>query len=243
MNLEPTETFRLLTIVVPVYNEVTRIRTALERLLKTELPLPVEILVVDDGSTDGSCERIVDLVDSGALSLHRHGTNRGKGAAVRTGIDHASGDLLTICDADLEYHPEDYADLLKPILNGDARVVYGTRTFGAHTAFSFWYVLGNRVVNLWASFLYNAWLSDVETCFKVAPVSLWRSLQLKSDGFGFEAETTAKLLRAREPIYEVPISYRARARHEGKKLQWTDGVGALWILLRWRVFGPSDRRR
>jgi glycosyltransferase involved in cell wall biosynthesis len=226
---------RMLTIVVPVYNEAERIRPALDRLLKTELPLQVEILVVDDGSRDGSSELLSDLVQSGAINLIRHETNRGKGAAVRTGIENASGDLLTICDADLEYSPEDYPKLLRPILDGETQVVYGTRTFGAQTAFSFWYVLGNRVVNLWASLLFNTWLSDVETCFKMAPVELWRSLRIRSNGFGIEAETTGKLLRAGYVIYEVPISYRARTRIQGKKLQWTDGVAALWILLRQRL--------
>jgi dolichol-phosphate hexosyltransferase len=226
---------RVLTIVVPVYNEAERIRPALDRLVKTELPLQTEILVVDDGSSDGSSELISDLVESGAINLIRHERNRGKGAAVRTGIENASGDLLTICDADLEYDPDDYAKLLQPILDGDTQVVYGTRTFGAHTAFSFWYVLGNRVVNLWASFLFNTWLSDVETCFKMAPVEVWRSLGIKSNGFGLEAEATGKILRTGHVIYEVPISYRARTRMQGKKLQWTDGVAALWILLRQRL--------
>lgn len=226
---------RVLTIVVPVYNEAERIRPALDRLVKTELPLQTEILVVDDGSSDGSSELVSDLVASGAINLIRHERNRGKGAAVRTGIENASGDLLTICDADLEYDPDDYARLLQPILDGDTQVVYGTRTFGAHTAFSFWYVLGNRMVNLWASFLFNTWLQDVETCFKMAPVEMWRSLGIKSNGFGLEAEATGKILRAGHVIYEVPISYRARTRMQGKKLQWTDGVAALWILLRQRL--------
>lgn len=231
----------MLTIIVPVYNEAERIRPALDRLVKTELPLQTEILVVDDGSSDGSSELISDLVTSGAVNLIRHERNRGKGAAVRTGIENASGDLLTICDADLEYDPDDYAKLLQPILDGDSQIVYGTRTFGAHTAFSFWYVLGNRVVNLWASFLFNTWLSDVETCFKMAPVEVWRSLGIRSNGFGLEAEATGKILRAGHVIYEVPISYRARTRMQGKKLQWTDGVAALWILLRQRVKRPPRR--
>jgi len=231
----------VLTIIVPVYNEAERIRPALDRLVKTELPLQTEILVVDDGSSDGSSELISDLVTSGAVNLIRHERNRGKGAAVRTGIENASGDLLTICDADLEYDPDDYAKLLQPILDGDSQIVYGTRTFGAHTAFSFWYVLGNRVVNLWASFLFNTWLSDVETCFKMAPVEVWRSLGIRSNGFGLEAEATGKILRAGHVIYEVPISYRARTRMQGKKLQWTDGVAALWILLRQRVKRPPRR--
>jgi hypothetical protein len=127
--------------------------------------------------------------------------------------------------------------MLRPVLEDDAKVVYGTRSFGAHTAFSFWYVLGNRFLSFWASFLFNTWLSDVETCYKLAPVSIWRSLEIKSRGFGVEAEVTAKFLRRGHRIYEVPISYKARGREEGKKLNWTDGLEALWILLRIRLFG------
>jgi glycosyltransferase involved in cell wall biosynthesis len=226
-----------LTVVMPVYNERATLRPALDRLLKTHLPVPVEVVVVDDGSTDGSVEVIEDLEGSGDVRLIRHRHNRGKGAAVRTGLEAATGDFATVCDADLEYDPADYRDLLAPLLEGEARVVYGTRTFGAHTAYSFWYVLGNKLLGLWASFLFNTWLSDVETCFKMARTDLWRSLGIRSRGFGIEAEATAKFLRKGERIYEVPIEYRARSRDEGKKLRWTDGVEALWLLLRVRLFG------
>ena len=227
----------LLTVVVPVHNEARTVRGALDRLLKADLPLPLEVIVVDDGSTDGSHEAIADLVDAGAIRLVRHERNRGKGAAVRTGIARAAGDVVTIFDADLEYKPEEYGALLEPIRQGEARVVYGTRSFGGHTAFSFWYVLGNRFVTLWASLLYNTWLSDIETCFKMATTQMWRSLDLRENGFGIEAEATGKFLRFGERIYEVPISYRARSREEGKHLRWTDGVAAVWILLRVRLFG------
>jgi dolichol-phosphate hexosyltransferase len=227
----------LLTVVVPVHNEARTVRAALDRLLKTDLPLPLDVVVVDDGSTDGSAEAIADLVEAGSVRFFRNERNRGKGAAVRKGITEANGDVVTIFDADLEYRPEDYTRLLEPIRQGDATVVYGTRSFHGHSAFSFWYVLGNRFVTLWASLLYNTWLSDVETCFKMATTETWRSLDLRSDGFGIEAETTGKLLRSGERIYEVPISYRARSREEGKHLRWTDGVAAVWILLRVRLFG------
>ena len=226
-----------LTIVVPVFNEVTTLRAACENLLKSDIPLPLEILVVDDGSTDGSMESISDLAARGDVRTLRHPTNLGKGAAVRTGIAAASGDLLTIMDADLEYDPADYRALLRPLLDGDADVVYGTRSFGSHTAYSFWYVIGNKFVSLWASFLFNGWLSDIETCFKVMPTSTWRHLRIKSNGFGLEAEVTGRLLRAGHRIHEVPISYRARSRQEGKKLKASDGVLALLILLRVRLFG------
>ncbi len=232
-----TPTPQLLSVIVPVQNERATIRAAIERLLKTDLPLPVEVLVVDDGSTDGSADCVQDLAEAGSIRVLRHGRNRGKGSAVRTGVKDAAGDVITILDADLEYNPADYKALLEPILSGEARVVYGTRSFAGHSAFSFWYVLGNKAVALWTSFLFNTWLSDIETCFKMADAALWRSLDLHSSGFGVEAEVTAKFLLTGEQIYEVPIRYRARGRQEGKKLRWTDGLDALWILLRIRMFG------
>jgi dolichol-phosphate hexosyltransferase len=231
----------MLTVVVPVYNEAATLRASIDRLLKTDLPLTLEVLVVDDGSSDGSTLTIEDLVAAGDVCLIRHPVNRGKGAAIQTAIAQASGDLLTIMDADLEYDPADYRDLLLPIIDGETQVVYGTRTFGAHTAYSFWYVIGNRLVSLWASFLYNGWLSDVETCFKIAHTDIWRSLRLRSRGFGIEAEATAKLLKAGHRIFEVPIRYRARSRAEGKKLRPSDGLDALWILLKVRLFGRAPK--
>jgi dolichol-phosphate hexosyltransferase len=221
---------------MPAYNERVTLRRAVERVLKTELALPTELVIVDDGSEDGSLDTVRDLAGERVRLIRRH-RNGGKGAAIRTGIDAARGDLLGILDADLEYDPADYGGLLRPILDEEAEVVYGTRAFGAHTAFSFWYVVGNKLVNLWASFLYNSWLSDVYTCFKLAPTTLWRSLDLQSSGFGIEAEATAKFLARSHQIYEVPISYRARGRIEGKKIQAADGLKALWVLLRLRARG------
>ncbi|HVF52559.1 MAG TPA: glycosyltransferase family 2 protein [Actinomycetota bacterium] len=226
-----------MTIVVPVYNEAATLRGALERLIKAELPIAVEILVVDDGSTDGSLATIDDYEANGLIRTFKHPRNLGKGSAVRTGIREANGDLLTIFDADFEYNPADYGPLLEPLLNSETSVAYGTRSFGAHTAFSFWYVIGNRVLTLFASFLFNSWLSDIETCFKVAETEVWRSLELTSAGFGIEAEATAKFLRNGHRIFEVPISYKARSREEGKKLNWTDGVEAFWILILVRALG------
>jgi len=224
-----------LTVVMPVFNERATLRPALKRLLATEMPLPTEILLVDDGSTDGCIETIQDYVDEGQVRLVRQEVNQGKGAALRRGIDEATGDLLTVLDADLEYDPADFVPLVQPILEEGARVAYGKRSYGGHAAYSFWYVIGNRVLALWASFLFNAWLSDIETCLKVAPTELWRQVRPRSDGFGIEAEVTGQLLARHERIFEVPISYRARGREEGKKIQWTDGVEALWILLRIRL--------
>ena len=226
-----------LTLAMPVYNERATLHRALKQLLDTKLPVDLEVLVVDDGSTDGCLDTIADLVEAGAVKVIRHDRNRGKGAALRTAIGAATGDLIGVLDADLEYHPEQYIQLLEPILNGETRVAYGTREFGGHSAYSFWYVIGNRALAFTASFLFDTWLTDVETCFKVAEAQLWRSLDLRSDGFDIEVEATAKFLRAGERIYEAPISYRARSRAEGKKLGWKDGVRALWVLARIRVTG------
>jgi glycosyltransferase involved in cell wall biosynthesis len=228
---------RLLTVIMPVFNERATLRPAVERLLKADLPVPVELVLVDDGSTDGGRATLADLDDGDRVRVLHHPRNRGKGAAIRTGLSAARGDIVTVLDADLEYDPGDFRKLLEPLLAGDATVVYGTRSFGAHTAYSFWYVIGNKVLALWASFLFNTWLSDVETCFKMAETSTWRALDLRSDDFGIEAEATGRLLRAGYRIYEVPIEYRARTRLEGKKLDWADGVRALWILFRIRLRG------
>jgi len=228
-----------LSVLIPVLNEVETLRPALDRLLKTELGIRLDIVVIDDGSTDGSLEAIQDLVEAGTVRAIRHPVNRGKGAALRSGIAEAQGDVLTVLDADLEYDPGDYRLMLQVVVEDQAEVVYGTRSFGAHTAFSFWYVVGNKAVSFWASFLYNTWLSDLETCFKMAWRDIWTDLELTQNGFGVEAEATARFLRAGHLIHEVPISYRARSRADGKKLKWTDGVHALAILLRIRL---STRR-
>ena len=162
--------------------------------------------------------------------------------AIRTAAGLASGECVLPCDADLEYAPEEIPALLQPVLDGTATVVYGTRTFSAHSAYSFWYVLGNRGVTLVANALFNSWISDLETCFKLLPTALYRELDVRSAGFGMEAELTGKLLRRGLRPYEVPITYRARRRDEGKKLTWRDGVAALWILARVRAAGGAGGR-
>ena len=172
-----------LTIVMPVYNEAATLRTALERLLAVDLPVEREIVIVDDGSTDGCMALIQDLVDADdSIRTFRQEPNQGKGAALQRGFAEATGDLLTILDADLEYDPADFVAMLHPVLHEDARVVYGTRSFGSNAAYSFWYVMGNKLVAFWASLLYNAWLSDVETCLKLAPTELWRDIEFKASG-------------------------------------------------------------
>ena len=226
-----------LSILMPVYNEEARIGDAVKQALEVDYPVEAELVVVDDGSRDDTAEILAGIRDE-RLHVVVHPRNKGKGAAIRTAVDSATGDYMVILDADLEYDPLDIPKLLEPVLDGRATVVYGNRTFGSHSSFSFWYVMGNKAVTTAANMLYNCYLGDLETCFKLMPVSLYRSLRVKSRGFGMEAEVTGKLLRRQLRPYEVPISYRARTREEGKKITWRDGVEALWILSRERVRRP-----
>ena len=219
-----------LSILMPVYDEVGTLARIVKRVLDVEYPCDVELVIVDDGSRDGTHE-VLARFDDPRIVRHTHPQNRGKGTAVRTAASLATGTHMVMCDADLEYAPEDLPALLRPVLAGDADVVYGTRTFGSHTAYSFWFVLGNKGVTFFANALFNSWISDLETCFKLMPLQLYRELDVRSAGFGMEAEVTGKLLKTGIRPYEVPISYRARSRTAGKKLTWRDGVEALWILL------------
>jgi len=224
-----------LTIAVPVYNERERVEPALKELLGTTFPVEVEVVVVDDGSVDGTWETLNTLSLPPSVRLVRHDRNRGKGAALRTALDTATGDVFVPFDADLEYDPADLVRVLQPIRDGESDVVFGTRAFGSHTAFNFWYVVGNKALNLCANVLFNCYLSDLETCYKMARTPILRSLGLRSNGFDIEPEVTAKLLKAGYRPYEVPIDYRARTREQGKKINWRDGVRALWVLLRERL--------
>ncbi|MFB9234509.1 glycosyltransferase family 2 protein [Plantactinospora siamensis] len=226
-----------LSILMPVYNEAERIADALKQALAVDYPCDIELVVVDDGSKDGTAE-ILAAADDSRVRVITHQRNAGKGAAIKTAVDNAEGEYMVILDADLEYDPNDIPRLLAPVLDGRATVVYGNRTFGSHSAYSFWYVMGNKAVTTAANVLYNSYIGDLETCFKLLPVALYRSLEIRSRGFGMEAEVTGKLLRRRLRPYEVPISYRARGREEGKKITWRDGVEALWILGRERARRP-----
>jgi glycosyltransferase involved in cell wall biosynthesis len=230
-------TVHRLTIAVPVYNERERVGSALKELLSTSFPVDVEIIVVDDGSTDGTADSIAGISIPENVRLIRHERNRGKGAALRTALDAATGDVFVPFDADLEYQPSDLVRCLEPLISGETDVVYGTRAFGSHTAFNFWYVVGNKLLNLWANVLFNCYISDLETCFKVAKVPVLRGLALRANGFDIEAEVTAKLLRAGYRPYEVPIGYRARSRAQGKKISWRDGLIALWTIAKIRFAG------
>ena len=223
-----------LSILMPVYNEEARLPEALARALEVQYPCEIELVVVDDGSKDRTRE-ILSEADNPRLLTISHEKNQGKGAAIVTAVAAATGDFLVVLDADLEYDPRDIPRLLEPALDGRAEVVYGNRTFGSHSSFSFWYVMGNRAVTTMANILFNCYLGDLETCLKLMPVSLYRSLAVKSRGFGMEAEITGKLLRNGFRPYEFPVSYTARSREEGKKITWRDGVEAVWILVRERL--------
>jgi dolichol-phosphate hexosyltransferase len=223
-----------LSILMPVYNEEVRVATAVKQALDVTYPCPVELVIVDDGSRDGTAE-VLGRFDDPRVVAVTHKRNQGKGAAIRTAAGAATGDFMVIFDADLEYDPQEIPSLLAPVLDGRAEVVFGNRSFGSHSSFSYWYVLGNKAVTTAANMMFNCYIGDLETCFKLMPLALYRSLEIKSKGFGMEAEVTGKLLRRGIRPYEVPISYRARTREEGKKITWRDGVEALWILARERT--------
>lgn len=222
-----------LSVLIPIYNE----ESSLERVLDAveERAEVSEIVIVDDGSTDRTAEILAAREFRVPTHLIRHERNSGKGSAIRTAIARASSELALIQDADLEYDPADYPQLLAPFDRPNVTVVYGSRSFSAHSAYSFWFVMGNKLVTLWTNLLFNTYISDVETCYKVMPVAVWRSLDLRANRFDIEPEVTGKLLRRGHRIYEVPISYAARSRAEGKKLTWRDGVRATYVLLRIRL--------
>jgi glycosyltransferase involved in cell wall biosynthesis len=225
-----------LTILMPVFNERETLERAVEDALSAELPVDArQLVIVDDGSTDGTREilRSTDWPDS--VTVVEHDRNQGKGAAIRTGLTQATGDFAAILDADLEYRASDLAPLLEPLLAGEASVVYGTRSWSSHSAFSFWYVMGNKAVTQATNVLYNCWISDVMTCYKAMRTELFRALPLRERGFGIEPEIAARVLRAGERIHEVPISYKARSREAGKKLTAVDGLRVLLTLLRCRL--------
>jgi len=229
-----------LSVLMPVFNERQTLRAAVERVLAVDSAVAggLELVLVDDGSTDGTSELLAETDWPDAVRVFRHDGNRGKGAAVRTALEQAAGEYSTVLDADLEYDPASFPSLLEPLLTGDAEAVYGVRGFQAHSAYSFWYVVGNKSVTFVANVLYNAWLSDLMTCHKVMRTSLFRSLPLRTRGFAIEAEITARLLQNGARIYEVPITYRARTRGEGKKLTARDGFRVLATLARCRLRRP-----
>lgn len=227
-----------LSVLVPVYNEVETVAEILRRVRAVDTGLKLEIIVVDDGSTDGTRDILHQQASVEDTQVLYHETNQGKGASVRTALQRASGDILLVQDADLEYDPREYPDLLQPILEGRAQVVYGSRFRGGpHKAMFFWHMMGNKFLTLITNILYDTVLSDMETCYKVFTREVADKLQLKSPRWGFDPEITTQILKMGYRIYEVPISYTGREFYEGKKISWRDGLVVLWTLLRYRFWG------
>jgi dolichol-phosphate hexosyltransferase len=225
-----------LSILMPVYNERATVEEAIERALAAELPVESrQLVVVDDGSTDGTRELLLGRAWPAEVDIHLRDRNGGKGAAVRTAIEHATGRWAAILDADLEYDAADIGRLLEPLQAGDAEVVYGVRGFDSRSAFSFWYVVGNKAVTMVANVIFNSWLADIMTCHKAMATDVWRSLDLRARGFELEGEITARVLASGRRIYEVPITYRARGREEGKKLTGLDALRVVRTLARERL--------
>jgi glycosyltransferase involved in cell wall biosynthesis len=224
-----------LSVVVPVYNERDAFPELLPRVLQS--PYRKEVLVVDDCSQDGSrdlVQRAAEVHPEVRALFHRE--NRGKGAALRTGFDAATGDVVLVQDADLEYDPSEYPRLLEPILDGRADVVYGSRFLGGpHRVMFFWHMIGNQVLTLYSNMLTNLNLTDMETCYKVFRREVLGSFRLESDRFGFEPEVTARVAKGNFRVYEVPISYSGRDYREGKKITWKDGVAALWHITKFNL--------
>jgi len=221
----------LLSVVMPVYNERTTIEEIVRRVLA--VPLRIELVVVDDGSTDGTGELLESLQRELPFKLFRQ-PNGGKGSALRAGFARIGGDLVVVQDADLEYSPEEYPQLIDLICQGKADVVYGSRFLGRHRAFMFAHYLGNKLVTLVTNILYNTMLTDMETCYKAMRIEVVRSLTIKSNGFGVEPELTAKIFKRGYRVYEVPITYAGRGYEQGKKITWRAGFNALWVLLKYR---------
>jgi len=220
-----------LSVLIPVYNEKDTVLEVLRRV--GEVPIEKEVILVDDCSTDGTTELLKGL-DIPGVRVFFHPVNRGKGAAVRTAIPLATGDVIVIQDADLEYDPHDYPALIEPIVAGRADVVYGSRFLGPHRAFLFWHYIGNKFLNLLTNLLYNTMLTDMETCYKVFRADVLKSINLRSDRFNIEPEITAKVFKRKLRVFEVPINYSGRDYSEGKKITWRDGVWAVTALVKYR---------
>jgi glycosyltransferase involved in cell wall biosynthesis len=220
---------------MPVYNEVPTIEEAIRQVTSAELPIDHELIVVDDGSTDGTLSVLERLAASNSFKLLRHERNQGKGAAIRTALGAASGEFAAVFDADLEYDPADLGMLLEPLTEGLTNAAFGVRAFNGYTSHSFVYVMGNRFVTLAANVMFNVYLRDLMTCQKVIRTEIFQSLPLREPGFAIEAEITARLLQRGERIFELPVHYHARSNEEGKKLTAFDGVRVLRTLLRCRL--------
>jgi glycosyltransferase involved in cell wall biosynthesis len=234
----------VLGVIIPAYNEERSLELVVRRVLQE--PSVQQVVIVDDSSTDGTLAAAKRCAADPRVSVKSHSANQGKGAAVRTGLAAISAPLVIIQDADFEYDPADYGKLIAPILRGRADVVYGIRGFAGHSAYSYWFVVGNRIVTTATNILFNCYIQDMETGFKVMRTSLMRRLGLAGNRFDIEPEITGRVLRLGYRIYELPIDYSARTRAQGKKLTWRDGVAAIFVLLRIRLstsralFGQPD---
>jgi glycosyltransferase involved in cell wall biosynthesis len=231
----------VLSVIIPVYNEAATVANVVHRLRSVSLNL--QLVGVDDASSDGSGATLDDLKVQGLLDfVVHHPRNLGKGAAIRTGISVASGDIIVIQDADLEYDPADLPRLIQPILDGKADAVFGSRFLGSdHRVLYFWHSVGNRLLTLFSNMLTDINLTDMETCYKAVRAPLMKSLVLTSDRFGFEPEITARLAQSKARIWEISVSYSGRTYEEGKKIGWRDGVAALWHILRFNLAPPRRR--
>jgi len=231
-----------LSIIMAAYNEAETITDAVEEVLEVDYPCDVELLVVDDGSTDATPLLLAQL-DDPRLVVIRHSANQGKGAAVLTAVAVATGTHMLPFDADLEYMPDDILRIIEPVLRGRCNVVYGVRLFGCNTVYrSFLYAMGNKMFTRTANILFGAWLSDLHTCLKLIPINVVKSLRLRETGFGLDTEISASLLRCGIRPFEVPVSYFSRSHEEGKKINWRDAFTCLWILLRVRTMRRSQFR-
>jgi len=230
-----------LSVVIPVFNEIDTAESLVRRV--REVPLTLEVIVIDDGSTDGTRDLLARLENEGLIdTLVLHERNRGKGAALQTGFRHARGHITVVQDADLEYDPLEFPLLLRPILAGRADAVYGSRFLGGpHRVLLFWHSVGNRFLTLLSNMFTDLNLTDMETCYKMVRTELLQSLPLSADRFGIEPELTARLAQAHARIYELPISYHGRSYSEGKKINWKDGLAAIWYIFRSNLLGPKAR--